>query len=162
MVERPDSSPVLIVVLKGWIDAGLGADGAAEVLTEQLDRQHRGPLRRRRAARLAGPPAHHAPRRRREHAAHLGRDRAALGEGRHGHDVLLLFGDEPDHAWLAFTEQVVDLADDLGVRMVVGSAPIRRPCRTPARRCWPLGVERRPGAGPSCGTRSRCRRGCRG
>ena len=40
MVERPDlESPVLIIVLKGWIDAGLGADGAADVLTEHLDRR---------------------------------------------------------------------------------------------------------------------------
>ena len=37
-----------------------------------------------------------------------------------GHDVLLLFGNEPDHAWLAFSEQVVDLAEDLGARMVLG------------------------------------------
>src|SRR5688572_11481273 len=37
-----------------------------------------------------------------------------------GNDVLLLLGNEPDHAWLAFSEQVVDLALDLGTRMVVG------------------------------------------
>ena len=37
-----------------------------------------------------------------------------------GNDVLLLLGNEPDHAWLAFSEQVVDLAIDLGARMVVG------------------------------------------
>jgi proteasome assembly chaperone (PAC2) family protein len=34
--------------------------------------------------------------------------------------VLLLLGNEPDHAWLAFSEQVVDLATDLGARMAVG------------------------------------------
>ena len=34
--------------------------------------------------------------------------------------MLLLFGNEPDHAWLAFSEQVVDLAVDLGARMVLG------------------------------------------
>ena len=37
-----------------------------------------------------------------------------------GHDLLLLLGNEPDHAWLAFSEQVVDLALDLGARMVLG------------------------------------------
>ena len=38
MVEQPDlESPVLIMVLKGWIDAGLGADGAAELLVEELE-----------------------------------------------------------------------------------------------------------------------------
>ena len=31
-----------------------------------------------------------------------------------------LLGNEPDHAWLAFSEQVVDLAMDLGARMAVG------------------------------------------
>src|SRR5690606_31932266 len=37
-----------------------------------------------------------------------------------GNDVLLLLGNEPDHAWLSFSEQVVDLALDLGTRLVVG------------------------------------------
>jgi proteasome assembly chaperone (PAC2) family protein len=37
-----------------------------------------------------------------------------------GNDVLLLLGNEPDHAWLAFSEQVVDLALGLGTRMAVG------------------------------------------
>ena len=42
-----------------------------------------------------------------------------------GNDLLLLLGTEPDHAWLAFSEQVVDLAVDLGARLV------RRPRRLP-------------------------------
>jgi predicted ATP-grasp superfamily ATP-dependent carboligase len=37
-----------------------------------------------------------------------------------GNDVLLLFGNDPDHSWLAFSEQVVDLAVDLGARLVIG------------------------------------------
>ena len=37
-----------------------------------------------------------------------------------GNDLLLLLGNEPDHAWLAFSEQVVDLALDLGARLVLG------------------------------------------
>src|SRR3546814_20818167 len=37
-----------------------------------------------------------------------------------GNDVLLLLGNEPDHAWVTFADQVVDLAADLGARMVVG------------------------------------------
>ena len=45
---------------------------------------HGGPLRRRRPPRLASPPSHHAAGRRGEHAAHVGGDRALLGQGRAG------------------------------------------------------------------------------
>jgi len=37
-----------------------------------------------------------------------------------GNDVLLLVGAEPDHAWRAFTDAVIDLALELQVRLVVG------------------------------------------
>jgi predicted ATP-grasp superfamily ATP-dependent carboligase len=37
-----------------------------------------------------------------------------------GGDLLMLVGSEPDHAWRAFTRAVVDLALELGARMVVG------------------------------------------
>src|SRR5690606_10560074 len=37
-----------------------------------------------------------------------------------GNDALILVGAEPDHQWRAFTHAVVDLAMELGVRMVVG------------------------------------------
>lgn len=50
----------------------------------------------------------------------MGGDRARLGKDPAGNDLLLLFGNEPDHAWLTFSEQVVDLALDLGTRMIVG------------------------------------------
>ena len=80
-----------------------------------------------------------------------------------GHDVLLLFGNEPDHAWLAFSEQVVDLADDLGARMVLG--PGRLPhagAAHPHAAAGGVGIERRAGAGPASRTRSRCPPACRG
>ncbi len=121
MVERPDlESPVLIMVLKGWIDAGLGADGAAEVLTEHLDRHT---VARFDADALLDWRARRPTMRLVDGVnTQLTWDETELSWAKDGlgHDVLLLFGNEPDHAWLAFSEQVVDLAEDLGVRMVLG------------------------------------------
>jgi proteasome assembly chaperone (PAC2) family protein len=121
MVEQPDlESPVLVMVLKGWIDAGLGADGAAEVLTEHLER--------RTVARF--DPDALLDWRARRPVMHLedgvntrlSWDDTELSWARDpdGNDVLLLIGNEPDHAWLSFSEQVVDLALDLGTRLVIG------------------------------------------
>lgn len=121
MVDRPDlESPVLIMVLKGWIDAGLGADGAAEVLINHLDRQTVARFdadalldwrARRPAMRLVDGVN-----------TQLTWEETELSWAKDGsgNDLLLLLGNEPDHAWLAFSEQVVDLALDLGTRMVVG------------------------------------------
>lgn len=121
MVDRPDlESPVLIMVLKGWIDAGLGADGAAEVLINHLDRQTVARFdadalldwrARRPAMRLVDGVN-----------TQLTWEETELSwtKDGSGNDLLLLLGNEPDHAWLAFSEQVVDLALDLGTRMVVG------------------------------------------
>ena len=121
MVERPDlESPVLIMVLKGWIDAGLGADGAADVLTEGLDRRT---VARFDADALLDWRARRPTMRLVEGVnTQLTWEETELSWAKDpvGHDVLMLFGNEPDHAWLAFSEQVVDLAEDLGVRMVVG------------------------------------------
>jgi proteasome assembly chaperone (PAC2) family protein len=121
MVEQPDlEAPVLVMALKGWIDAGLGADGAADVLTAEmtprtvarfdadalLDWRARRPVMRLEDGvnvRLTWE----------ETELSWAKDAA-------GNDVLLLLGNEPDHAWLTFSEQVVDLAVDLGARLVVG------------------------------------------
>src|SRR3954447_9274614 len=121
LVERPDlESPVLILALDGWIDAGLGAANA-------------------RAALLAGlEPATVAlfdsdqllDHRARRPTMHLV-DGVVAGltwptvelqaaSDIDGNDVLLLVGSEPDHAWRAFTRSVVDLALEFGCRMVVG------------------------------------------
>jgi proteasome assembly chaperone (PAC2) family protein len=121
MVERPDlDSPVLIMVLKGWIDAGLGADGAAAVLTRQLEPKT---VARFDADALLDWRARRPTMRLVDGInTQLTWDETELSWAKDGlgHDVLLLFGNEPDHAWLAFSEQVVDLAEDLGARMVVG------------------------------------------
>lgn len=121
MVDQPDlESPVLIMVLKGWIDAGLGADGAAEVLTGQLERRT---IARFDADALLDWRARR-PVLRLENGlnSQLTWEETELSWARDsaGNDVLLLLGNEPDHSWLAFSEQVVDLALDLGARMVIG------------------------------------------
>ena len=121
LVDRPDlDAPVLLVHLKGWVDAGLGADSAVDVLVEDLDLR---PVARFDADRLLDWRARRPVMRlvdgvlddlRWETTELLaGRDRA-------GNDLLLLRGDEPDQGWLAFSQEVADLAVDLGVRMLVG------------------------------------------
>jgi hypothetical protein len=120
LVTRPElSEPALVVGLEGWIDAGMAAAGAMAHLrastsstivatfdTEQLvDHRSRRPV------------------------MHLV-DGVNTGltwptiELRHGHDldgrdVLLLAGAEPDMRWRAFVDDVLGLATDLGVRIVV-------------------------------------------
>lgn len=121
MVERPDlDAPVLIMVLKGWIDAGLGADAAAEVLTSELDtttvaRFDADALLDWRARR----PVMHL-----EEGVNTSltweETELSWARDRAGNDLLLLLGNEPDHAWLGFSEQVIDLAVDLGTRLVIG------------------------------------------
>ena len=135
MVEQPDlEAPVLVMVLKGWIDAGLGADGAAEVLLDQLDRHT---VARFDADQLLDWRARRPTMRLVEGVnTQLTWEETELSWAKdaQGNDLLLLLGNEPDHAWLAFSEQVVDLALDLGARMVVGLGAYPTPAphtRTP-------------------------------
>ena len=122
MVERPDARVAR---------ADHGAQG--------LDRRRPGRRRRRRGAHRGARPATRSPAstptrcstagpaaRRCDWStastpSSPGRRPSSRGRRTHsGNDVLLLLGNEPDHSWLAFSEQVVDLAIDLGARMVVG------------------------------------------
>ena len=151
MVERPDlESPVLIMVLKGWIDAGLGADGAADVLIEGLDRRT---VARFDADALLDWRARRPTMRLVDGInTQLTWEETELSWAKDasGNDVLLLLGNEPDHAWLAFSEQVVDLAVDLGARMVVGLGAYPTPVphtRTPAP--GRVGLERGAHPGPA-------------
>jgi len=121
MIAEPDlESPVLIMVLKGWIDAGLGADGAAEVLAAELD--HRTVARFDADALLDWRARRPTMRLVEGVNTQLTWEETELSWAKDasGNDVLLLLGNEPDHAWLAFSEQVVDLSLDLGARLVVG------------------------------------------
>jgi proteasome assembly chaperone (PAC2) family protein len=111
---------VLIVMLSGWIDAS-GAAAAAMVTLQQeaeavplvgfdddlyIDYRARRPtleLRDGEATRLvwASPEMQ-------------------FGQTAAGRDVVLLNGPEPDMAWHRFCATVADLADQLGVRRMVG------------------------------------------
>jgi proteasome assembly chaperone (PAC2) family protein len=121
MVEQPElDAPVLVMALKGWIDAGLGADAAAELLSSELDLRT---VARFDADALLDWRARR-PLMRLEDGinSRVSWDETELSwaRDRAGNDLLVLLGNEPDHAWLTFSEQVVDLALDLGTRLVIG------------------------------------------
>ena len=121
LIEQPDlEDPLLVLALDGWIDARLAAAGAAEVLCEGLDtitvaRFDTDEVLDYRARR---PIAHL------EDGVMRGLTwpslelRAATDEA--GNEMLLLVGAEPDRLWHQFTDDVVTLALDFGVRMCVG------------------------------------------
>ena len=121
LIERPDlEDPLLVLALDGWIDARLAAAGAAEVLCDQLDTIT--------VARFSTDEL--LDYRARRPIAHLDDGvlrgmtwpslelRAAADES--GNELLLLVGAEPDRLWHQFTDEVVSLALDFGVRMCVG------------------------------------------
>jgi proteasome assembly chaperone (PAC2) family protein len=136
LVEQPElGSPVLVLALDGWIDAGLGAQTARQHVLDQvesvtvatfdadalLDHRARRPamvLREGVLASLTWP------------SIEL---RAASDAA--GNDLLLLVGAEPDHQWRAFTRAVVELALELDTRMIVGlgAYPAPVPHTRPAR-----------------------------
>jgi proteasome assembly chaperone (PAC2) family protein len=121
LVERPDlESPVLVLALDGWIDAGLGATNARAAILGALDTVTV-------ATFDSDQLLDHRARRPTMHLV----DGVVTGltwpsvelqaaSDDNGNDVLLLVGSEPDHAWRAFTRGVVDLAMEFGVRLVVG------------------------------------------
>ncbi len=121
LVERPDlESPVLVLALDGWIDAGLGAANARTALLTAIDTTLL-------ASFDADELLDHRARRPTMHLAdgvmqNLTWPTIELraGSDRDGNDVVLLVGAEPDHRWRAFSSAVVDLALELGVRLAVG------------------------------------------
>jgi proteasome assembly chaperone (PAC2) family protein len=121
LVARPElESPVLVVVLDGWIDAGLGAGAAIETISanaslELLATFDTDALLDHRARR----PTMHL-----EDGIQTGLTWPTIelrgGADPEGHDVLFLIGAEPDHSWHAFSQAAVDLAVEFGTRMVIG------------------------------------------
>ena len=113
-------SPVLVVALEGWIDAGLGGANAMAALKAQLaprlvaafdadtfiDYRARRPvlhLREGVNTALTWPSIE----------LHAGQDPT-------GQDVLLLSGNEPDSNWHEFVDAASSLALSFGTRMMVG------------------------------------------
>lgn len=120
-IERPDlDSPVLIVALEGWIDAGMSAARAAAAIVDGIEtvtvvRFDADMLLDHRARR---------PVMRIDNGMNRGLrwpsiEMVAFSDA-DGNDVLMLTGAEPDHRWKAFSTIVVDLALEFGVRMVAG------------------------------------------
>ncbi|MBA2752820.1 MAG: PAC2 family protein [Actinobacteria bacterium] len=136
--DRDLDSPVLVLGMEGWIDAGLGGGGAmghlldaipTEVMAtfdgdQLLDLRSRRPAVRITDGVLSGLTWP-------EIELRVGQDPA-------GRDVLILTGPEPDMQWRAFVSSVVSLAADLGTRLVVGvgafpaPVPHTRPVRLAA------------------------------
>ena len=129
------NEPVLVYVLEGWIDAGLGASTAMSTLltsipTETLatfdteyfiDQRARRPVARiidGITSELTWP----------EIQLRYGRD----GDGA---DMIFLVGPEPDFHWSDFVETVTDAASRFDVRLVVGlgSFPAPTPHTRPVR-----------------------------
>ncbi|MBN2623232.1 MAG: PAC2 family protein [Acidimicrobiales bacterium] len=121
LIEQPDlDEPVLVLALDGWIDAGLAAATAAEVLSDKLDTVT--------VARFSTDEL--LDYRARRPVAHLSDGvlrgltwpdielRAAIDGD--GNEMLFLVGAEPDRLWHRFTDEVVTLALDFGARLCVG------------------------------------------
>lgn len=112
--------PVLVCGLEGWIDAGFSGLTAIGNLKLQI-RTHR--LVRFDTDELIDQRARR-PRMRLVDGVNTGLvfPRLQIRHGRDtaGQDVLVLTGPEPDFRWNRFTEAVMELVDELGVRMLVG------------------------------------------
>jgi len=121
LFERPDlESPVLIMALDGWIDAGLGAATALSTILETVEMETV-------ATFDADALLDHRARRPTMHlldGVNTGLTWPTIelraASDRAGNDVLFLVGAEPDHTWRAFSRGVVDLALEFGTRLVVG------------------------------------------
>ncbi|HMF04876.1 MAG TPA: PAC2 family protein [Acidimicrobiia bacterium] len=111
--------PVLVVALSGWVDAGLAGAGAAALLSDQLgsasefgrvdltdlvDLQQTRP-----SVRLVDGATRE-----------IMWPTVDLIAGRAGVDVVLCRGPEPSLRWRAFTDELVQTAQRLGVRMMFG------------------------------------------
>ena len=130
--------PVLVVALEGWVDAGLGADGAISALLSEEPTEL--------VATFDGDSL--IDQRARRPVVHIVQGvnegltwptiQLRAGTDRAGNDVCYLVGPEPDFRWRPFVADVVTLVGELGVRMVVGlgafpaPAPHTRPIRLAA------------------------------
>lgn len=137
--ERPElDAPVLVVALEGWIDAGFAAATALSTIRAQTELD----------TVVTFDADNLLDHRARRPTMHLD-DGLVTGltwpsieltatVDRVGNDVLLLVGAEPDHGWRAFSQAVIDLALEFGVRLVTGlgaypaPAPHTRPTRVVA------------------------------
>ena len=178
-------SPVLVVALEGWVDAGLAGESAMTTLLEAIDTRVYAVFdseelldQRARRPKLKVVDGINEDLDWPELMVRVGTDPVGAG-------IALLSGPEPDMRWRGFASDVADLALALEVRLVVGlggfpaGAPhaarssLRRPPRTkssPPRSVSSQGASRsrlgsRPlSSGPARAggsRRSACGRACR-
>jgi hypothetical protein len=137
-LDRVLDRPVLVVALEGWVDAGLGADGAISALLSA------GPTEL--LATFDGESL--IDQRARRPVVHIARGinegltwpviQMRVGQDLVGAEVCFLVGPEPDFRWPSFVSSVVGLCRELRVRIVVGlgafpaPAPHTRPVRLAA------------------------------
>lgn len=119
--DRPAmDSPVLVMVLEGWIDSGFSAGSAIQTVLAGLDSY---PVATFDADALLDHRARR-PIMKLVEGVNTGLSwpgielRAAVDLD--GRDLLLLVGAEPDHSWRAFSTDVLELARSFGTRLVVG------------------------------------------
>lgn len=111
--------PVLVVALSGWVDAGLAGAGAAAVLSDQLDSAAafgRVDLTDLVDLQQTRPSVHLVDGATRE----IKWPAIDLVAGRAGRDVVLCHGPEPSLRWRAFSDELVQMSQRLGVSMMVG------------------------------------------
>ncbi len=120
LLEEPSlQDPLLVVHFEGFLDAGQAASSA---MSHMVDAHETTLVARFDADELLDHRSHRP-------SLHL--DQARLTEitwpeiallatkDADGRDVLLLVGPEPDLRWHTFAGQVLELADDLGVRLAI-------------------------------------------
>lgn len=113
------TSPVLILGMDGWVDAGYGGSGAVAALL--------GALRTEPIVTFDGDELidyrSRRPTLRIDNGVSTGLTWNDIvlraGADSNGNDVLLLTGPEPDMKWRAFTRSIVDLAREHRVRLTV-------------------------------------------
>jgi len=121
LIDQPDlDAPALVLGLEGWIDAGIAAATASEVLLDALDtitvaRFDTDVLLDYRARR---PTVHMVDGVQRGLTWPSLELRAMTDLD--GNEILMLVGSEPDRLWHGFVDEVVSLALDFGARMCVG------------------------------------------
>jgi proteasome assembly chaperone (PAC2) family protein len=111
--------PVLVVALSGWVDAGLAGAGAAAVLNEALESVR--PFGRVDLTELVDlqqtrPTVHLVDGATRQ----ITWPAIELTAGHAGRDVVLCRGPEPSLRWRPFSDELAQMAQRLGVSMMLG------------------------------------------
>lgn len=136
--ELPPSSPVIVVALDGWVDAGLAARTAITALIETIDFRPYAvfddeqliDLRARRPQLRISDGV--------SESLTYAQPVMQVAEDGLGSGIALLSGPEPDFRWKHFSAAVLELAQVMQARMLIGlggfpaGAPHTRPVRLAA------------------------------